>query len=131
MNTQEKHTYWQISSINDFTLAQELYNSGRYAYSLFFCHLTLEKLLKSYIVLHEDKTPPFDHNLVRLAEMAEFILDKETIFTLTDITTFNIKGRYDDYKNEFYHKATKDYAEEYIHKTQNLIIWFKENFPKK
>ena len=53
------------------------------------------------------------------------------MLVLTDITTFNIKGRYDDYKNAFYKKASLEYTQKYLTETQQLIIWFKEHYPQK
>ncbi len=121
--------YWERSSESDFAVAQELFKSKRYSYALFFCHLALEKLLKGFIVKHTKKSAPLEHNLVRLAKEAGFNLSDEQNDLLADITTFNIKARYDDYKTNFYKKATLTYAQKYINETKNLILWLKKNYP--
>ena len=122
--------YWEKSSENDFEVAQDLFKSKRYSYALFFCHLTLEKLLKSFIVRYTKKSAPLEHNLVRLADKAGFTLSGAQKDLLSEITTFNIKARYDDYKTNFYKKATKVYAQKYISETKNLIVWLKKNYPQ-
>ncbi len=60
--------YWEKSSANDFAVTQYLFKSRKYSYALFFCHLSLEKLLKGFIVKHTKKSAPLEHDLVRLAE---------------------------------------------------------------
>ncbi|OGZ72205.1 MAG: hypothetical protein A2908_02355 [Candidatus Staskawiczbacteria bacterium RIFCSPLOWO2_01_FULL_38_12b] len=121
--------YWEKSSENDFSVAQDLFKSKKYSYALFFCHLSLEKLLKCFIVQYTKKPAPLEHNLVRLAKDAGFALSDEQKDLLAEITTFNIKARYDDYKTNFYKKATRTYAQGYINETKNLIIWLKKNYP--
>src|SRR3989344_7966575 len=68
-------------------------------------------------------------NLVRLAKEAGFTLNDQQKDLLAEITTFNIKARYDDYKTNFYKKATRTYTQGYINETKNLIIWLKKNYP--
>ena len=130
MDTHLLIQYWEKSSENDFSVAQDLFKSKKYSYALFFCHLALEKLLKSFIVKHTKKSAPLEHNLVRLAKVAGFVLSDEQKDLLAEITTFNIKARYDDYKTNFYKKATRIYAQKYITETKNLISWLKENYPR-
>ncbi|OGZ66519.1 MAG: hypothetical protein A3C50_00345 [Candidatus Staskawiczbacteria bacterium RIFCSPHIGHO2_02_FULL_43_16] len=129
MDTLPLIQYWEKSSKNDFAVAQYLFKSKKYSYALFFCHLSLEKLLKSFIVKHSKKSAPLEHNLVRLANKAGFTLSGEQKDLLSEITTFNIKARYDDYKTNFYKKATRVYAQSYITETKNLITWLKKNYP--
>lgn len=109
-------------------MAQDLFASKKYSYALFFCHLALEKLLKGFIVKYTGKPAPLEHNLVWLADGAGFILSDEQKDLMSEITTFNIKARYDDYKTNFYKKATREYAQRYITKTKNLILWLKKNY---
>lgn len=127
MDKEEIFKYWLDSSERDFELCQSLFESKRYSYSLFFLHLSLEKLLKAMITKRTDIQAPHEHNLVRLAEITSLEFSKEYLDFLSDATTFNIRGRYDDYKNQFYKLATKEYAEEYINKSKEIILWLKEH----
>ena len=130
MNKEEIIKYWREASDSDFDLSKNLFDTTRYSYSLFFLHLSIEKLLKGLIVNNTDQTVPFEHNLVRLAEIAKISCSEEQLDLLSDITTFNIKGRYDDYKNQFYKIATREYAQKYIQESSELILWLKNNFQK-
>ena len=60
--------YWIEGSDDDFETMLAMFNSGRYSWSLFIGHLTIEKLLKAYYVKNKSDYPPFIHNLLRLAE---------------------------------------------------------------
>lgn len=42
--------YWADGSKKDIEVADNLFDSGYYPQCLFFCHLSLEKLLKAIIV---------------------------------------------------------------------------------
>ena len=87
--------------------------------------------MKGFIVEHTKKSAPLQHNLVRLAELAGFGLTDKEIDLLSEITTFNIKSRYDDYKTNFYKKATSAYTKKYMQSTKELLAWLKKNYQKK
>lgn len=123
--------YFQESSDKDWKMAQKLFRSKDYAYSLFFCHLTLEKLLKSFIVAKTDKAAPYIHDLVKLAQLADVEMNKTTEEALKEITGFNIAGRYDDEKQTFYKKCTKPYAEKYFNLSSSIYLWLKKDYQKK
>ena len=123
--------YFQKSSEEDWKIAQKLFRSKDYAHSLFFCHLTLEKLLKCIIVAKTDKAAPYIHDLVKLAQAADIKPDKNTEGVLKEITTFNIAGRYDDEKQSFYKKCTKSYTEKYFNLSGGIYLWLKKDYLKK
>ena len=123
--------YYKESADHDWEVAHQLLGLKHYSYALFFCHLTLEKLLKAIIVKNTDKAAPFSHDLVKLAELAEIPPDKEKLSSLDEITKFNISARYDDQKLAFYKRATKEFAEEYFKITEKIYLWLKENYLKK
>lgn len=68
---------------------------------------------------------PITHNLNDLALKAKLVLTKEQKKDLLIINTFNIAGRYDDYKSSFYKTATQTYAKKYYQITKKLYLWLK------
>ena len=46
--------------------------------------------------------------------------------SLQYITLFNIETRYEDYKRDFYHKCTKDFAEKNILMIKGIRTWLLE-----
>ncbi len=45
---------------------------------------------------------------------------------LKEITTFNIRARYDNIKLEFYKKATREYTEKWFSTAKEGYQWLKE-----
>jgi HEPN domain-containing protein len=93
--------------------------------SLIKCFVS-SKSFKSLIV--NSKSPPFIHDLVRLAEKGNLALDDEQKDILDTISTFNIRGRYDDYKREFHKKCTNTFTKTWIDHIKRLRKWIKIKF---
>jgi HEPN domain-containing protein len=105
--------FWRESSVDAFDTSDKLFESKKYNHSLFFVHLSLEKILKAlYVQIKKDSPPPI-HDLIRLAEKCEISMDGKLKEELAEISTFNVSARYDDYKLEFYKKATREYSEKW------------------
>lgn len=64
--------YWLESSEDDWKVANHLLEKGDYSCSLFFGHLTIEKILKAIYVNKPREIPPYTHRLVYLAEKVLF-----------------------------------------------------------
>lgn len=112
----EQVKYWTNGAQRDFETMQVLLTSKRYPESLFFGHIILEKMFKAFVVLETKEQPPKIHNLVFLEEMSRLHLPDDVRDYLAVVNTFNIRGRYDDYKQAFYKICTKEYTEENIKK---------------
>ncbi len=122
--------YWIDSSEVDYKAMKHLFEKGDYHWSLFMGHLVLEKLLKAYYVKSKDKQPPFIHNLTRIAILADIELTEKQFDILDTVTTFNIRARYDDYKNQFYKKCTYEYSKTWINNIEEIIQWLKKKLLK-
>lgn len=125
MTKQEILSYWLESSDIDFDAMNALFQSGHYSWSLFLGHLVLEKLLKAYYIQEIDDNIPHIHQLLKIADMARLPLSSAQEELLLEVTTFNIKARYPDYKNRFYKKATKDFSVKYINDITEFRQWLK------
>lgn len=69
--------------------------------------------------------PPTIHNLVRIVERAGLQLDEATIPILQELTTFNIKARYEIVKAEFHRKATKSYTQKWLKQSEDILALLK------
>lgn len=126
MEREEIVKYWLESSDDDYQVMQSLFDNGHYAWALFLSHLVIEKLLKSYYVKRVDINYPRIHNLIEIAVKANLALSEEQKGTLVELTTFNLRARYPDYKNRFQKKATHPFAEEKIAAAKELRQWLLE-----
>lgn len=130
MSDKDLVKYWFDTAEEDWRTAEGLLSLKHYMQALFYIHIALEKYLKGLIV-KDGKEAPFDHNLLGIAKMARIDLDNDQLSHITEINTFNIRARYDDYKRSFYKKATKEYAQEYFNYAQEFRLWLKEMYKKK
>ncbi len=118
--------YWIDGSDDDYETMMAMFKSKKYNWSLFIGHLMLEKLLKALYVKVKSEYPPFIHNLLRLAEKSGIELSTNKKEQLVTITAFNINARYDDYKNSFKQRCTRDFTTEWIEKLKDLRLWIKQ-----
>ena len=123
MTRKEIIQYWIDSSDVDFRAMDSLFVNGHYTWALFVGHLVIEKLLKAYYVKIIDVNAPQIHHLLKIAEQTGFELSEDQKDFLLEVTTFNIKARYPDFKQRFYQKATKEFAGQYIQKIKEFKTW--------
>ena len=126
INREKIVKHWINTSDGDFQAMINLFDSKDYHWALFMGHLVIEKLLKGKIVKDTNQHAPFSHDLRKLRKISGLKLDEEKIKWLDTITTFNLNARYDDYKQEFYRKCTKDFTSQWIDNIKTLRQWIKE-----
>ena len=128
----KKHIdYWFISAGRDWGTAQDLFSLKRYDMCLFFSHLAIEKLLKGLTLINTKAPPPYTHDLAKLADRAGVKLDNDTIQTFRLITTFNVSGRYDTEKFNFYKLCTRSFTKKHLAVCRDTYLWLKEQYPKR
>lgn len=121
MTSEDLIKYWKDSASDSLDTSNTLFIPGKYHHCLFFLHLAIEKILKAVFVKCKNDTPPPTHDLVRLAEVAGLPMEENRKLELTEISSFNVSARYDDYKKQFYIKATKEYAEKWLDKGKAIF----------
>lgn len=125
MEKNELIQFWIKSSDEDAKTMDHLFKSGDFSWSLFIGHLTVEKLLKAYYVATVDENIPFTHNLIAIIKKTNIDLTDEKLMLLSDVTSFNIAARYEDYKDSFRNKCTKEFTKGYLIKIKELNKWIK------
>ena len=96
---------WFKQAIYDIQTAEIMFDNKRYIYTVFMCHLAIEKALKGLYAKELNKLPPKTHNLIFLLEKIKFDVSEEQydfIFTLNGVS---IPTRYPDELQ----KMKKDY----------------------
>lgn len=126
MTNEELIKYWIDSSEENHTSMRNVFNSGEYAWALFIGHLCIEKLLKACYVKNVEPVVPRIHDLYKLAVKCNLELTNEQKDALQYVTLFNIEARYEEYKQEFNKKCTREFAEENMIKIEGLKKWLLE-----
>lgn len=100
--------FWLSEAEEALHVANHLVEKMDYSYALFFGHLAIEKILKSIYVIRNKAHAPPTHNLLRLAKQAGLNLSESQSNEMVTVTSFNIEGRYPDFKKPSAKSARKN-----------------------
>ena len=102
-----------------------MYDSGRYVYCIFMCHLCLEKALKGVYSKRKRDYPPKSHSLIYFVEVLDIKLNEsyyEFIFTLNKIS---VPTRYPEDLKKLFAVYTKQRTDEVLNHTKEIQKWIK------
>jgi len=125
MGKQQIIDYWLTGAEQATVMAHESYENKHSDWAFFFWHLAIEKLIKG-ILTKQNITPPPIHNLIELLKKSNIPLDSTRIEQLGEIGTYNINARYDNLKQEFYHKVMETtYHKKWFPICKEIYKWLK------
>jgi HEPN domain-containing protein len=97
MKNKLKHSSeWIKQAEYDLKTAEELFKTGRYIYTIFMCHLSIEKALKGIYSEKFKKDPPRTHNLNYFCKTAEISLGKDFEEFIDNLNDLSVPTRYPD-----------------------------------
>jgi len=118
---------WVDSAQYDMETAGHMFKTGRYIYTVFMCHLGLEKVLKAKAEQETGKTPPRTHDLEYLVKMAHLVPSEERGKFIAEISNLSIVTRY---PSDF-HRLLKDFSrkrtEMILSKTKEVFQWIRKS----
>lgn len=115
--------YWLEGSEDDWDTMLILFDNNKYVYSLFFLHLSVEKVLKAlYVKINKLQAPPI-HNLLELIKCSGLILDANQQKFITTLLPFYIQAMYPDAKKELISQTNRDYSLNLINKGKEFKSW--------
>jgi HEPN domain-containing protein len=121
INIARQIEYWQVSAESNIETAAILVASGKYIEGMFFCHLTIEKILKAIVVKQIENVPPRTHDLFQLASIANIeISDSQSDF-MQILMKYQLEGRYPEYNPK---APSREKINEYLNHTKNLLACF-------
>jgi HEPN domain-containing protein len=122
LNIQKQIEYWQNGSLDDFETANILIKNKRYIHGLFFCHLSIEKIIKAVIVKETCEIPPKSHDLFFLSKKAHLELSDEKQMIFQILMKYQLEGRYPEYLPDI---PLNNMVSDYLRQTNDLLKWFK------
>jgi len=128
MTTEEKVTYWVKISDEDLKIAATMLKNKYRLYTGFMCHQAVEKIFKASYEKLKKETPPYSHDLPRLAKLADFydLFSVEQKLFLNTLNPLNIEARYPDYKEQIAKTLTDERCKHIFNQTKELLQWIKE-----
>jgi len=128
MMTRDEHVaYWMAESNKDMAVAESLFESGHFTWALFVGHLALEKALKAMYVRQVGVQVPHSHHLLKIARECKLALNEDQGDFLLEVTTYNLKARYPDYKQGFARKATREFTATRIKQIKEMRQWLTQH----
>jgi HEPN domain-containing protein len=87
---------WLRQADYDLKTAQVMFDNRRYIYTVFMCHLAIEKALKGLYQTRLNEVPPRVHNLVFLVEKLGLDLPATLYEGLFSLNRVSVPTRYPD-----------------------------------
>jgi HEPN domain-containing protein len=122
--------YWKEEAEYSWSVVDSLFEKKKYAESLFFAHLSLEKQLKALVVARDKKHAPPIHNLIKLLGQSGIVYDQSHITAFGRYNKFYMAGRYDEQKMQFRKKCTLLFTRGNLEKMREYYLWLKKEIEK-
>ncbi|HKL34532.1 MAG TPA: HEPN domain-containing protein [Tangfeifania sp.] len=122
LNIPKQIAYWTESADDDIETAEILIEKGKFIHGLFFCHLSIEKIIKALVVKETREIPPKSHDIFYLAEKANVTIPEDSQVISQILMKYQLEGRYPEY---FPSKPQPDSAKKYLIETQKFLKWLK------
>jgi HEPN domain-containing protein len=130
MNKTDYINYWKRTAADSWLSTQTLFEGTRYVESVFWAHLTLEKLFKAHWVKdNSTNIAPRIHNLIRLLEETSLDLDLTQKRFLLEMNTYQMDSRYPDYVFSIETVCTLENTERILLEVENLQTWLLSQLP--
>jgi len=81
---------WLDSAQYDLETAEHMFKAEKYIYTIFMCHLAIEKVLKAKVEEITAKTPPKIHNLRYLVKLSGLEPPEEIFNFLSKLSEVSI-----------------------------------------
>lgn len=118
---------WISLAKYDLETAEAMLNADRYLYVAFMCQQAIEKILKACYVKEFNDTPPYTHNLLRLAKELSFFskIGSDKLEHVEVLNAYYIESRYTEELGELVAVLTEEKAREILDSTKGLFEWLK------
>ena len=121
-----KHEEWLKQADYDMDTADAMFNSSRYFYAVFMCHLSIEKALKGLYVKELNQVPPKTHNLLYLLTQISNKPKPAIEKFITKLNTASVATRYPDELAKIQAAYTADITADMITKSKEVLQWVKK-----
>lgn len=118
---------WFKQAKYDYDTAKAMFEAGRYIYTVFMCHLSIEKALKGLFAKNIQKNPPKTHDLNYLCKIMDMSLPDEFQSFVDNLNDLSVPTRYPDEIEKLVKQYNKSKTSNILKLTQRLLSWLKEN----
>ncbi len=116
---------WFRQADYDMGTADFLFDGERYFYSVFMCHLSIEKALKGLYIKKLQEAPPKTHNLLYLIELIDMTLPEDMYDFVFTLNRVSVVTRYPDSLKRMQTEFDREKTKEILEKSKELLKWLK------
>jgi len=117
---------WLDSARYDLEVAEHLFKTGKYIYTIFMCHLAIEKALKAKFEEITGKTAPKIHNLCSLINLAKLAPTEEMNKFLGELSNLSVVTRYPEDFRKMLKTFSKERTRNVLQKTKGAFQWIEK-----
>ncbi len=122
---------WFKQADYDIETAEAMFKAGRYIYTVFMCHLAVEKALKGIYTKQFQQTPPKTHNLLYLIEKAKIEIEGKLYDFIFTLNRVSVPTRYPDDLKRMLRDYNRVKTEDIIKKSREVLRWLKTKLRKR
>jgi len=116
---------WLKQAVYDMKTAQAMFNSKRYLYAVFMCHLSIKKALKGVYTKTLGEMPPKTHNLIYLVEKIKLELPEKQYDFVFTLNGLSVPTRYPDDLQKLLKDHNKSKTGKVLDQGRETLKWLK------
>ncbi len=116
---------WFRQAEYDMGTADAMFESKRYIYTVFMCHLAVEKALKGLYQQRLNEAPPKIHNLIYLVEKLGLKPPDDLYEIIFSLNRVSIPTRYPDNIERMKKEYSKRNTMAFVKKGREVLKWLK------
>jgi HEPN domain-containing protein len=121
---------WMRQADYDIETAKVMFDSGRYFYAVFMCHLSVEKALKGAYMAYRTELPPRTHNLPFLANGLPLSFSEEQTVFLSDLSRASVTTRYPEEMDSLIAEFSESKTRRILQQVQEIVQWLKSELKR-
>ncbi|VVB93246.1 HEPN domain protein [uncultured archaeon] len=117
---------WYRQADYDVDTAEFMFSGERYFYSVFMCHLSIEKALKGLYIEKFGDAPPKTHILLYLLEIIEMEIPEDMYDFVFTLNRVSVLTRYPADLQKMLEDYDREKTKEILDKSKELLRWLKK-----
>lgn len=126
MEPKKTYNEWYFQADYDLEVAEDMFKSGRYIYSIFMCHLSLEKGLKGLYNKRTGEYPPKSHSLIYFVEKIGLVLKETDLEFLFALNKISVPTRHPENLKELIKEFNRTDTEKILKTSRKTLQWIKQ-----
>ena len=124
----KKSQEWLKQADYDMDTAEFMFNGGRFFYTVFMCHLSIEKAMKGLYQERLKEIPPRTHNLVYLLNKIGVKPTEAIGRFVIKLNEANVVTRYPEDIDKLQKDYTQVVVEDMLIRSKEILGWIKKQY---